>query len=356
MRRRAAWLLGALLVLMAGGGCPHTAATAATSAQTITVEGLVINPVRQPLPDAVVEIGGAAVRTDGTGRYQLQTGRASHAVARVWCPGYEDLHLALRFPVPPGSAPLPRYLLTPFVLNPSFVNPAAGAVLAGLPVRIKMATRVIHLHGVARLPLESRVAVTVPDGRVEYAALHRRGRSFTAAVPVRHRGAYRVEINGSNGFAVFNVLVFRGVAPFLPPDPGLAPEPAAADGGQRRQFILDQLNQVRTGMGLPPVAMRTQVLKAAVRHNTEMYRQGYYATHPHLGVDGSTVWQRVHQMDGRVRAVGETVGEGPALTTILLSLLDSPGHRAIILGRYRWAGVAVHRITGGFLLTVDFAR
>jgi uncharacterized protein YkwD len=58
----------------------------------------------------------------------------------------------------------------------------------------------------------------------------------------------------------------------------------------------------------------------------------------------------------RLYGAGEAVGEASTVGTVIAEFLQSPSHRAILLGRYRWAGIGVSRTNGALLVTVDLAR
>lgn len=355
-RRPIVSLAGVLIVVMGLTVAPNTRAATAPARSNVTVEGIVTDIAGSPIPGAFVRLGGVVARTHHDGHYRLTTRVHGQELAVIWAPRYVEEQVLFTFPS--GSEQLGTLRLD-FTgsagLSSALVNPADGASLAGLPITMKRKTRVAHLRGTSSVPLESRVAVTLPDGRVATYPLHASGATFSATVPFRSRGAYRVEINSIVGIPVFNLLVFRDVAPFLPADPAFPADPPHIHSKRVREFALGLLNEVRAWAGVPAVHMQTLVLRAAQAHNDEMARLGYIGLHPHLGADSSTPWMRVHRVDPRVRRVGEVVAREPTVGMALLGLLDSPSHRAVMLGPYRWVGIAAANVTGGVVLTIDFA-
>jgi uncharacterized protein YkwD len=187
-------------------------------------------------------------------------------------------------------------------------------------------------------------------------SLHRKGSHFDAVLNFSRLGVYWVEINATSGFAVFNALVFHGEKPHPPLEPYFPPESTGVTIEQREQYGLNIINQVRETLGRRPLTMQQQLLEAARGHNADIVRYGYYSSHPHIGSDGSIPQQRITRAGLHVRACGEAVGEGENVAATVVSFLESAVHRSILIGHYRWAGVAVAETNGGVLMTVDLAR
>lgn len=145
--------------------------------------------------------------------------------------------------------------------------------------------------------------------------------------------------------------------------PGLvAPATAGAGtagGDPFRDALLRELNRARAARDLPPVRADRGLGSAATRHSRDMARRSYIA---------HGAWaSRVKAASGRARSVGEVIGwtrsrdaAGEA-AWMVRSWLDSPTHRAIVLGRgFRRVGVgrATRVLAGGAadaIYTADFA-
>lgn len=57
-----------------------------------------------------------------------------------------------------------------------------------------------------------------------------------------------------------------------------------------------------------------------------------------------------------VSTVGEDVGLGNSMDVIVVGFLESPAHRALLLGHFTWVGVGVSHLNGSLLVFVDLAR
>lgn len=330
---------------------------ARAQSDVLTVRGAVVSNTGQPVAGAFVAIGGTAIRADEQGRYQAQTTPAVQIEATAWAPGFVQQSLYFRSR---GSGELSGVVSIDFsgqfALHSALANPSAGATLSGLPITMSAQVHVAHVRGVSRVPLEPVAAVTLPNGHVKSFPLRTANGTFTATVRFKSNGAYQIELSATSGLPVFNVTVFHGVAPFPPRSLIVPPDPTGATGPQLARFGLSLINRARSRAGLQPLSLQPNITAAAAAHTTDLARYGYFMSHPHIGSDGSTPFQRVHRFDPHIMAVGEAVAEGSTVGMIVQSLLNSPAHRAILLGHFRWVGVSVTSTGGLVLMTVDVAR
>lgn len=324
-------------------------------ASVVTLQGTVMDQAGAPLPRVFVTVG-TTVQTDPQGHYSVPVQTAQGVSATLWAPGYRRERVQIQLPSDASGGSVIFNFSGRFALTSAFVNPAAHARLLGLPVAIPAARRVIEIRGIAHVALEPRIAVTLPGGRVATYPLTRHGAAFAARLPLRGNGLYRVEVNAESGFAVFDVPVFHGVKPFAPADPAMAPDPLHATPRQLEGFALHLINVARQHAGLKPLRMANYLIQTASGHDTDMVAHHYFLEHPHIGSNGSTPWQRVIKFDPKAREVGETVGEAATIGQAVVSLLNSPEHRAILLGNFNRAGVALVSVSGGWLMTIDFTR
>jgi hypothetical protein len=323
----------------------------------LTLQGVVVNTAGHPVAGAYLQSGGFQARTDQQGRYALPVLPRAEALVNAWAPGYN--RMAVIFSSPNGGTMQGSVIANftgVYALANAYQNPVYHASLSGLPVRLSARVHTVHLRGTARVPLESRIAVILPDGHVKTFPLHGQGSHFDAVLTFPRLGVYWVEINATSGFAVFNALVFHGEKPHPPLEPYFPPESTGVTIEQREQYGLNIINQVRETLGRRPLTMQQRLLEAARAHNADIVRYGYYYSHPHIGSDGSVPQQRITRAGLRVRACGEAVGAGENVAATVVSFLESAVHRSILIGHYRWAGVAVAETNGGVLMTVDLAR
>jgi uncharacterized protein YkwD len=126
------------------------------------------------------------------------------------------------------------------------------------------------------------------------------------------------------------------------------------------------INQERRVRGLAPLAGNARLGRAANRHAADMVRRGYFS---HVSPEGASFFDRLRRA-GYARgcaswAGGETLAWGTGSQSSPVSRvaawMHSPPHRAILLGRFREAGIAVLKGapgTGrsGFTYVGEFGR
>lgn len=334
---------------------PFLSSQAFADTPVVTLEGTVTDQAGAPLPRAFVTVG-VTVETNRQGRYRVPVQTTRTVSATLWAPGYRREQVQIQLPSGVSGGNVTFNFSGQFALTSAFVNASAHARLLGLPTAIPAARHVVQIHGIAHVALEPQVAVTLPSGRVVTYPLTVHGATFAARVPLEGRGAYRVEVNAASGFAVFNVPVFHGVKAFAPVAQIAAADPVHATPQRLAGFALHLINVARRQAGLHPLHMMAALTQAAQGHDADMVANNYFLEHPHIGSNGSTPWQRVTKLDPKAREVGETVGEAATIGQAVASLLDSPEHRAILLGNFNRAGVAIGRVSAGWLITIDFTR
>ncbi len=140
--------------------------------------------------------------------------------------------------------------------------------------------------------------------------------------------------------------------------PGALSPTALASGGCRgagarrastavmRRAMLCLVNHARAGAGLSPFRAERHLGRAAARHASDMGRRNFFA---HVSPNGKSPLARVRAAGWR-GGVGEVIAWGcgtlasPRAT--LRAWLNSPPHRAIVLGGGHAAGVGVKRLGG----------
>jgi uncharacterized protein YkwD len=148
-------------------------------------------------------------------------------------------------------------------------------------------------------------------------------------------------------------VALPGVTVAAPP----APKAVAASGchgaGSRhssvavaRRAMLCLVNRTRAAAGLSPFRAERHLARAAARHAVDMGRHHYFA---HNSLNGKSPLARARAAGWR-GGVGEVIawGCGPLSSprATLRAWLNSPPHRAIILGGGHRAGVGVKRLGG----------
>lgn len=111
------------------------------------------------------------------------------------------------------------------------------------------------------------------------------------------------------------------------------------------QASLQLLNAERAAAGLPPVTGNAKVTAAAQAHAND---QAAMSTMSHTGSDGSNAGTRLERQGFSWTAWGENVAAGfTSAPSVVAAWMNSPGHRATILGNYQYMGVAVARAANG---------
>jgi hypothetical protein len=116
---------------------------------------------------------------------------------------------------------------------------------------------------------------------------------------------------------------------------------AAADAGVEADFVAG-LNRVRAEAGLPPLAVHQELVGVARRWADTMVSGGEIWHNPDLGAQVSAPWV----------VIGENVGRGGDVASLVQAFVDSPAHyRNIVDARFDWIGVGVTYAPDGRIYT-----
>lgn len=128
--------------------------------------------------------------------------------------------------------------------------------------------------------------------------------------------------------------------PVPPPTP--PPPPAPGDFSAE---LLAAHNARRTEVGLPALGASVKLQAAAIAHADRMASVGKMA---HVGIGDGDLASRLLGVGYRFRGAGENVAWGQRdVAAVMSSWMNSPGHRANILGNFAEAGLAVARGADG---------
>ncbi|OWZ00069.1 SCP-like extracellular protein [Phytophthora megakarya] len=102
--------------------------------------------------------------------------------------------------------------------------------------------------------------------------------------------------------------------------------------------MLASVNVQRAAQGLRPLCINTKLMAASKRHSDDMAAKNYMS---HTGSDGSTMSQRITATGYKWNRIAENVAAGQRnVAAVMTSWMNSPGHRANILGDYTMFGTA----------------
>ena len=112
---------------------------------------------------------------------------------------------------------------------------------------------------------------------------------------------------------------------------GLLAEGASADQLSDEERFMQLINADRAANGRPGLAMDGTLRDLARAHSGTMAGAGHIFHNSNLG----------SQVPGGWRALGENVGVGPGVDALHIAFMNSPGHRANVLGDYDKAGIGI---------------
>lgn len=122
---------------------------------------------------------------------------------------------------------------------------------------------------------------------------------------------------------------------------------AGADPATETDF-LTQINAERTSRGLGALAVDIGLRSYARAHTQDMMdaNQIYHSTSAELRSAGGSGWSKL----------GENVGRGGTVSSLHAAFMDSPGHKANILGEYNYVGIGTGSRDGVLYVTVVFMQ
>lgn len=121
------------------------------------------------------------------------------------------------------------------------------------------------------------------------------------------------------------------------------------------QQFADLVNEERSARGLPPVQVNLQMVRIARDWSDTMAEEGRLYHRPHLDAEVFGPWEGLAENVGRAsHSAAATLTE--TVDRLHQSFMDSPGHRANVLGDYNQLGVGVVVRSGTLWATFNFLR
>lgn len=206
------------------------------------------------------------------------------------------------------------------------------------PARIEPLRRQLAVGEVARLAArvvagyrQVRLVVASPGRRVDTVDLDQRKGAYTTTVACEREGAYRFEITaqGRHGDEVLaNFPVYCGVEP---PE-GITFGPVAEQSGNVGAIeaeVMQLTNAYRRDNALPLLMADSELAEVARRHSRDMLDAGFVG---HVSARSGTPADRVKGANIDYLVLRENVARGYAAAEIVHELINSPAHRANLLG------------------------
>jgi uncharacterized protein YkwD len=196
----------------------------------------------------------------------------------------------------------------------------------------------------------SRVYLTKPDGNVETHEMAARKLDYTAVLTTP--GKYKLEIMGdgpTGPVVIANVPLFVGIMePPLAEKISTGVSPAEAEAR-----MLELLNQTRVSGHLRPVMRDDELRQVAMGHSKDMADHDFFS---HVSPSTGSPADRVARAGLVVAESGENLAESPTPESAHEGLMDSPGHRAIMLGAFTHVGIAAIEKDNNLIVTMLFGR
>lgn len=103
--------------------------------------------------------------------------------------------------------------------------------------------------------------------------------------------------------------------------------------------MIEKVNLEREKVGLSPLVFDIKLREIARNHSADMFRRGYFA---HRSPEGKDVSDRAQELNISFLVIGENLAYAPILELAHQGLMNSPGHRANILGAgYHKIGIGI---------------
>lgn len=122
---------------------------------------------------------------------------------------------------------------------------------------------------------------------------------------------------------------------------------AGADSATEADFLA-HINSTRSSHGLGPLSVDGGLRSHARNHTQDMMDANgiYHSTSAELKAAAGSGWSKL----------GENVGRGGTVSSLHQAFMDSPGHKANILGGYNYVGIGTGTKDGVLYVTVVFMQ
>lgn len=292
-----------------------------------------------------------------------------HLVVAEAPPGSEEEMLQVLSQKLPRLLRGHRFNRAGVAVNTSRLTPGRRRLLIALlesRVRLDPIPRQIRAGQGARLVVyptggwkDFKLVKTDPGGRVHSAPLST-GAGAGAAITCAARGVYQVEITARGRYGVEVLANFPLYCGRAPPKEVTYGTAAAKLGpvAEMEQELHRLTNERRRRAGLSPLSYSRDLARVARRHSADMREHGFVG---HVSPRWGRPLDRVGRAGLDFALVRENVARGYTVEEIIHGLMNSPAHRANILGKDVTAeGVGIVLDHSGLvpvlLLTQDFIK
>jgi hypothetical protein len=129
----------------------------------------------------------------------------------------------------------------------------------------------------------------------------------------------------------------------------------AATWASAEDAFVQKINAERQANGLAPVSVDVQLTRVARDWSARMAAENHLYHNPGLATAVAGDWQRLGENVGTSTKTGATIDE--LVDRLHIAFMDSPGHRANVLGDFNYAGVGVSMVMADKMwVTVNFMK
>jgi uncharacterized protein YkwD len=196
----------------------------------------------------------------------------------------------------------------------------------------------------------AQVYLTKPDGTVETHQMAARKLDYAAALTTP--GKYKLEVMGDGAtgpVVISNVPLFVGIA-----EPPLMEKVSNSSSPREAEAkMLKLLNETRVSARLRPVAQDAELREIAMGHSNDMADHDFFS---HVSPSKGSPTDRVARAGLVVADYGENIAQSPTPESAHEGLMESPGHRAIMLGGFTHVGIAAVEKDDNLIVTMLFGR
>lgn len=193
--------------------------------------------------------------------------------------------------------------------------------------------------------------LTKPDGTVDKMELS--GRALDVTFALTAPGKYQLEVMGDGAMGpqiVTNVPLYVGV----PEAPVAGVSGKALDPEEAEKRLLALLNEARRKAGAGPLLPDDELREIALGHSEDMADHDFFG---HVSPETGSPENRLKRSGVLVAEFGENIAEADTPEAAHEGLMNSPGHRAVLLKpEFTHVGIAVVEHEGGLVVTFNFGR
>jgi len=195
---------------------------------------------------------------------------------------------------------------------------------------------------------------TKPFGKYYDADTIEKDQQFTFKYNPQSNGTYIVELNGTNGSAVFNVPIYiNNGTPIIPDyfdiNKYIEPEPNF-NLAQKQNEMLELINQARQKANLQNVTLNTNLNTLAQKYSDKMAEEDFFG---HIDTDNKTPDDRRLEINIAM-PVGENLAISPTILYTHKGLMQSGIHRKNILDpKWTKVGIGISTAKNGSIITTE---